>query len=235
MTTVTTSDHLVAGPEIFGRESELALLRTATVPGGSALIVGSKGMGKSALLLEARRMAALAGFATALAGATDRNDATLTHLLESSGITDVPRAGTRSLERVLLRWCEAHRCAVFVDDADRANAGLLHTLRRLALETMACTIVAARIGPADAPDRIRRAIVSGTEVRLGPLARAPARSLARAAGVPLDLVDEVVRRSGRVPVAIVEMARRHRYMRYQIGGRVAWDLLLADLRLSNRL
>jgi hypothetical protein len=224
-----------APPEILGREEELAVLRSVLVPGGAALILGPKGMGKTALLSAVERLASQAGFTAGHAATADRNDVTLSRLLGSLGITAEARMGSRALERELLRHCDSHRCAMFLDDADRANAGLLHTLRRVALETSACTIAAARTGPADAPDRLRRAVLAGKEVRLGPLSLAAARSLARAAGVPPELVDEVARRSGRVPVAVIEMARRHRYMRYQIGGRVAWDLLLADLRLSNRL
>jgi len=228
------SDH-GAIPEIFGREEELAVLKSVIVPGGAALILGPKGIGKTALLSAAQRVASQAGFATGRAATTDRNDVTLARLLESLGVPLAARMGSRALERELLRWCDAHHCALFLDDADRANVGLLHTLRRVVLESSACTVAAARTGPADAPDRLRRAVFPTKEVRLGPLSPAAARSLARAAGVPPGLVKEVVRRSGRVPVAVVEMARRHRYMRYQIGGRVSWDLLLADLRLSNRL
>jgi len=235
MTAAASPEDQRTPADVFGRERELERLGAAIVPGGSALILGPKGMGKSALLSAARRLAFQGGFATGLAAVTDRNEVTLVRLLESLGVPAAAHRGTRTLVRALFRWCGTHRCAVFLDDADRGNTGWLHTLRRLALETSASTFVAARTGPADAPDRLRRALLSGTEVRLGPLSHSAARSLARSAGVPAELVDEVVRRSAGVPVAIVEMAKRHRCTRYRIGGRIAWDLLLADLRLSNRL
>ncbi len=222
--------------EPLGRESELALLKTALVPGGAALILGGKGIGKSTLLAAARHIASAAGFSTGLISVTDRKIEGLRGLLAALGVPMQPEdERIRILEARLLRWCDAHRCAVLLDEADRADTGMLRTLRRIALQTSACMIVAARTGSGETPDRLRRAVLAGKEVRLGPLSPAAAQSIALREGVPPELVDEVVRRSARVPVAIVEMAHRHQQARYQVGGHVAWDLLLADLRVSNRL
>lgn len=223
---------------LIGRDDELAVVRQALVPGGAALIVGGKGMGKSALLVVAHRAALAAGFRAGLAAATERTDATLAHLLGGLGaLAGDKSSGARALLGRLVRWCSDHRSAIFLDDADRANAGLLRAVRHVVLETSAAVVVAARTGPADPPDRLRHAIYAGTrEVRLGPLSARAARALANGhLGADGSLAAEIVRESGRVPAAIVEMALRHREPQYRFGGRVSWTLLLADLRLENRI
>jgi hypothetical protein len=223
---------------LLGRESELELVKEAIAPGGAALILGGKGIGKSALLAAAHRAALAAGSGAGLAAASERTEATLAQLLESLGAPAGPGVlGARALRGRLIRWCSDRRSAIFLDDADRANAGLLRALRHVVLETSTAVVVAARTGPADPPDRLRHAVFAGTrEVRLGPLSLRAARALAIAhLGADGPLAAEIVRESGRIPAAIVEMARRHREPRYLFDGRISWALVLADLRVENRI
>jgi hypothetical protein len=223
---------------LFGRGAELAMLKAALVPGGSALVLGRAGTGKSALLAAARHAALATGMEAGLTGAVERTDVTLARLLLALGAGRGAKSlGVRALQARLLRWCSEHQLAVFLDDADRASAGLLRTVRRVVLETSACVVVAGRIGPADSPDRLRNAIFPGTrEIRLGPLPAAAARALADThLGTDEALAAEIARESGRIPAAIVEMVRRHREPRYRFGSRTSWALLLADLRVENRI
>lgn len=224
-------------PILFGRDDELSVLKGALAARGSALVLGGKGTGKSALLECAHGAAVAAGLAAGLTAASERTDETLAHLLRALGAAGARALGARALRTRLVRWCSDHRSAILLDDADRANVGLLRALRHVVLETSASVIVAARTGPADPPDRLRHAVFPGTrEVRLGPLPPGAARALACLhLGANGELAAEIVRESGRMPAAIVEMVRRRHELRYQIGGRTSWTLLLADLRLENRL
>ena len=222
---------------LVGREAELGQLLAGLVPGGAALLLGGKGVGKSALLEAARDAAIAAGFDAGLAHSTEQAAVSLARLLAALGAGSTPGQAVGVLQARLVQRCSDRPAALFVDDADRAGPGLLRALRRVVLETRACVFAAARTGPADPPSRLRRALFPGSrEVRLGPLPPGPARSLARRwLGAAGGLAVDIARESGGVPAAIVEMARRHRDARYRFGGRVSWALLLADLRIENRI
>ncbi|HVN30973.1 MAG TPA: hypothetical protein VMT45_03220 [Thermoanaerobaculaceae bacterium] len=240
MSEAPRSSALGDGPHgvLLGRTQELGVLTGALVAGGSALILGGKGMGKSALLAAAHRAAIARGLSTGLAAASERSDITLAGLIDSldAGGT-VKAARVRALQARLRRWCFEHPCAIFLDDGDRASGEVLRTVRRIVFETSASVVVAARVGPADPPDRLRRAAYPGSrEIRLAPLKPRFARALARIhlGGDPKH-ENAIIRQSGGVPAAIVEMARRHRDRQYSFQGQISWTLLIADLRMENRI
>lgn len=223
---------------LIGRSREIEWVTASLRPGKAGLILGPKGVGKTALARTAHDLATAGGLRVAFTARPDDLSAALADLTSALLLGETKNSCRARLGRVLHSLRQEPPTFVLVDNADLVCRSFARALKRMTLETETGILLAARTGPREDTSLLRGLVFAGSnELHLRPLSHAFAEALARRHLRPHDihLASEIARSSGGIPAAVVEMARRSSDARYRIGGAVSFTLILADLHIENRV